>query len=96
MPDKLIVHDPRGFPPQVTGKQLAPRLPGLDGKTVFLIDCLFDNSDVCMEQLQHWFAAHLPTVRIKNIKPRESWVDDPEMRTAVVKEGDAAILGVGL
>jgi hypothetical protein len=38
----------------------------------------------------------MPTVRIKNIKPRESWVDDPEMRTAVVKEGDAAILGVGL
>jgi hypothetical protein len=80
----------------VTGKRLAPRLPGLDGKVVFLIDCLFDNSDVFMQQLERWFAEHLPTVNIKNIKPRESWVDDPEMRTAVVKEGDAAILGVGL
>lgn len=96
MSDKLTVHDPRGFPPTVTGKQLAPRLQSLEGKVVFLVDCLFDNSDVFMEQLQRWFAEHLPTVRIRNIKPRESWVDDPEMRHAVVSEGDAAILGVGL
>ena len=96
MSTKLTVHDPRGYPPQVTGKQLAPRLLGLEGKVVFLIDCLFDNSDVFMDQLQQWFATHLPTVRIKNVRPRESWVDDPEMRHAVVQEGDAAILGVGL
>jgi len=94
--DKLTVHDPRGYPPSVTGKQLAPRLQSLDGKILFLVDCLFDNSDVFMDQLQRWFAEHLPTVRIKSIKPRESWVDDPEMRDAVVREGDAAILGVGL
>ena len=96
MSNKVTVHDPRGYPPKVSGKRLAPRLQSLDGKTVFLVDCLFDNSDLFMDQLQHWFAEHLPAVRIKNIKPRESWVDDPEMRTAVVKEGDAAILGVGL
>ena len=96
MAEKLVVHDPRGYPPKVTGKRLAPRLETLDGKVVYLIDCLFDNSDVFMDQLQSWFAERLPTVRIKNIKPRESWVDDPEMRKAVVKEGDAAILGVGL
>jgi hypothetical protein len=94
--DKVVVHDPRGYPPKVSGKQLAPRLLSLDDKVVFLIDCLFDNSDVFMQQLQQWFAERMPTVRIKNIRPRESWVDDPEMRTAVVKEGDAAILGVGL
>ena len=96
MSDKVVVHDPRGYPPKVSSKQLAPRLLSLDDKVVFLIDCLFDNSDVFMEQLQQWFAERMPKVRIKNIRPRESWVDDPEMRTAVVKEGDAAILGVGL
>lgn len=96
MTEKLVVHDPRGYPPKVTGKQLAPRLQSLEDKVVFLVDCLFDNSDVFMDQLQRWFAEHLPTVRIKTIKPRESWVDDPDMRDAVVREGDAAILGVGL
>lgn len=96
MAEKLTVLDPRGYPPKVTGKRLAPRLQSLEGKTIFLVDCLFDNSDVFMDQLQQWFAQRLPTVRIKNIKPADSWTDDPELRTAVVKEGDAAILGVGL
>jgi hypothetical protein len=30
----LTVHDPRGYPPKVTGKRLAPRLQSLDGKVV--------------------------------------------------------------
>jgi len=96
MSQKLSVHDPRGYPPKVTGKRLASRLGSLDGKVVFLVDCLFDNSELFMDQLQRWFAEHLPTVRIKNIKPRESWVDDPDMRARIEQEGDAAILGVGL
>ena len=96
MSAQLTVHDPRGYPPKVTGKQLAPRLQRLDGKVVFLVDCLFDNSDLFMDQLQHWFAEHLPTVRIRTIRPRDSWEDDPELRRTVVREGDAAILGVGL
>jgi len=96
MTNKLIVHDPRGYPPKVTGKQLAPRLETLGGKVVYLVDCLFDNSDVFMGQLKRWFGAKLPAVEIRSIKPKESWTDDPDMRDAVVKEGDAAILGVGL
>ena len=51
MADKLTVHDPRGYPPKVTGKPLAPRLQALDGKKVYLVDCLFDNSEVFMGQL---------------------------------------------
>ena len=96
MTEKLIVHDPRGFAPKVTGKQLAPRLDALEGKTLYLVDCLFDNSEVFMAQLEDWFSEHLPKVRLKNIRPRESWVDDPDMRAAVVADGDAALLGVGL
>ena len=95
MAEKLLVHDPRGYPPKVTGRRLAPRLESLDGKLVFLVDCLFDNSAVFMDQLQRWFAENLPAVQTRIIKPRESWVDDPEMR-ATVETGDAAILGVGL
>jgi hypothetical protein len=96
MSQPLTVHDPRGFAPKVTGKRLAARPKSLDGKTLYLVDCLFDNSDVFMGQLTDWFAKNLPLVNIKNIKPRESWVDDPEMRAIVVAEGNAAILGVGL
>ena len=96
MAEKLTVHDPRGYPPKVAGKPLATRLQGLDGKNVYLVDCLFDNSDAFMEQLHGWFSEHLPAVSTPIIRPRESWVDDPDMRTRVAQDGDAAILGVGL
>ncbi len=96
MPDKITVHDPRGYPPKVVGKRLAARLQGLDGKVIYLVDCLFDNSDVFMEQLREWFALHLPAVVLRTIKPRESWVDDPDMRNEIAANGDGAILGVGL
>ena len=96
MAEKITVHDPRGYPPKVVGKRLANRPIGLDGKVVYLVDCLFDNSDAFMEQLRLWFAEHLPAVVTRVIKPRESWVDDPDMRAKIAAEGNAAIIGVGL
>ncbi len=96
MAERLTVHDPRGYPPKVVGKRLAPRLQSLEGKTVYLVDCLFDNSDVFMGQLQDWFKQQLPSVKTPVIKPRESWVDDAGMRAKIASEGDAAVLGVGL
>jgi hypothetical protein len=92
----VTVHDPRGYPPKVTGKRLALRPESLDGKRVYLVDCLFDNSEAFMEQMRDWFATHLPAVETRMIKPRQSWVDDAEMRTKIAAEGNAAILGVGL
>jgi len=96
MAELLKVLDPRGYPPKVAGKRLAPRLESLDNKLVYLVDCLFDNSEAFMLQLQDWFGSHLPKVETRIIKPRQSWVDDAEMRTKIAAEGDAAILGVGL
>jgi hypothetical protein len=94
--DKIAVLHPMGYPPTVTHKPLAPRLETLDGKTVYLVDCLFDNSAVFMDQLQQWFGEHLPAVDTRIIKPKETWADDPEMRAAIAADGDAAILGIGL
>ena len=95
MAEKLTVHDPRGYPPQVTGKPLAPRLESLEGQTLYLVDCLFDNSEAFVDQLHAWFSEHMPGVDIKRIQPRESWVDDPDMCAAIQQDGDAAVLGGG-
>lgn len=96
MSQKLVVYDPRGYPPKVTGKRIADRLLGLEGRVVYLVDCLFDNSEVFIDQLKQWFAEHMPSVQTRTIKPKESWVDDPDMRAQIEADGDAAILGVGL
>ena len=96
MVQRVVVHDPRGYPPKVVGKRLASRPPTIEGKTVYLVDCLFDNSDVFTEQLRQWFAEHLPAVNIRTIQPSKTWSDDEEMRARMASDADAAILGVGL
>ena len=92
----ITVHDPRGYAPRVVGKRLAPRLSALDGKTIYLVDCLFDNTDVFIEQLRRWFAEHLPAVNTRIARPSKTWSDDEEMRKAIAADGDGAILAVGL
>jgi hypothetical protein len=96
MTDRLVVHDPRGYPPKVVGKRLANRLPSVEGKTIYLVDCLFDNSAVFIEQLRQWFVEHLPSVNVRTIQPKKTWSDDEEMRAKIRVDGDAAILAVGL
>src|SRR5437879_4836639 len=59
--NRLTVHNPMGYPPRVTGKALAPRVDTLNGKTVYVVDCRFDDSDVMLKQVQAWFADNLPS-----------------------------------
>jgi hypothetical protein len=96
MADRITVLDPTGFPPAVTRKPLAPRLPTLDGKTVYLVDCRFDDSDVFLKQMQAWLAEHLPAVRTV-FKPISSVYlhDDPATWEEIRAKGHAAVVGVG-
>jgi len=96
MSAKITVLDPTGFAPKVTRKALAPRLDGLDGKTVYLVDCRFDDSDVFLTQMQAWFAEHMPRVRTV-FKPISSVYlkDDPTTWEEIKAKGHAAIVGVG-
>ena len=96
MTGKMTVLNPQGFAPVVTRKELAPRLDTLAGKTVYLVDCRFDDSDVFLEQLRQWFAEHMPAVR--TVIKRLSSVylrDDPTTWEEIKAQGHAAILGVG-
>jgi hypothetical protein len=96
MSEKITVLNPEGFPPKVTRKALAARLTTLEGKTVYLVDCRFDDSDVFLKQMQAWFAEHMPGVRTV-FKPISSvyLVDDPATWEEIKAKGDAAIVGVG-
>ncbi|HXA97790.1 MAG TPA: hypothetical protein VN323_19675 [Candidatus Dormibacteraeota bacterium] len=94
--DKLSVLNPVGFAPRITRKELAPRLDTLPGKTVYLVDCRFDDSDVFLKQMQAWFAEHLPAVKTV-FKPISSVYlnDDPATWEEIRARGHAAIVGVG-
>ena len=94
--EKITVLNPMGFAPLVTRKALAPRLDTLDGKTVYLVDCRFDDSDVFLKQMQAWFGEHMPGVRTV-FKPISSVYlkDDPTTWEEIKARGHAAIVGVG-
>jgi hypothetical protein len=93
---KVQVLDPTGYPPQISAKALAPRLHTLNGRTVYLVDCRFDDSGVFLEQMRAWFAEHMPAVTTV-LKPISSvyLVDDPTTWEEIKARGHAAILGVG-
>lgn len=93
---KITVLDPTGYPPKISAKPLAPRLDTLDGRTVYLVDCRFDDSGLFLEQMQAWLAERLPSVRTV-LKPISSvyLVDDPKTWEEIKARGHAAILGVG-
>jgi hypothetical protein len=94
--EKITALNPVGFAPKVTRKALAPRLDTLQDKTVYLVDCRFDDSDVFLKQMQAWFGAHMPGVRTV-FKPISSVYlhDDPTTWEEIKARGHAAILGVG-
>ena len=93
---KITALNPVGFAPKITRKALAPRLDTLDGKTVYLVDCRFDDSDVFLRQMQAWFAEHMPAVRTV-FKPISSvYLNyDPATWEEIKARAHAAILGVG-
>ncbi len=96
MAGTIAVLNPMGFAPKVTRGVLAPRLPTLEGKTVYLVDCRFDDSDVFRDQLRAWLAEHRPGV-IPLVKRISSVYlnDDPATWEEIRSKGHAAIVGVG-
>jgi len=75
---------------------LAPRLDTLNGKTVYLVDTGFGGSGKFLDQVQAWFAEHMPSVKtVRRRKTGNIFRDDTKDLWNEIKEnGQAAILGV--
>jgi hypothetical protein len=94
--EKITVLSPIGYPPKVTRKTAAPRLESIDGKTIYLVDCRFDDSIELLKQVQAWFAEHMPGVKTRIISLSATYQhDDPKTWEEIKAHGDAAIVGVG-
>ena len=70
--EKITVLNPVGYPPKVAKKSAAPRPESLDGKTIYLVDCRFDDSIELLKQVQAWFAEHMPNVKTPIVSDRKS------------------------
>jgi hypothetical protein len=85
-----------GYPPHITQKHLAPRPAGLRGKTVYLIDCRFDDGDILVEQMANWFGDNRPDVNIEVRRKSGVYTErDEALYTEIQQKGAAAIVAVG-
>lgn len=93
---KITVLNPMGYPPEITRKSAAPRPESLEGKTIYLVDCRFDDSIELLKAVQAWFAEHMTGVSTKIVSLSAYYGhDDPATWEEIKKNGDAAIVGVG-
>ncbi len=92
---KIGVLNPMGFPPKIKQLGMAPRLDTLDGKTVYLVDCRFDDGDRLLQQMQGWFEENMPNVT--TVFKQKSGVytqDDPELFREIKEKGHAMIMAI--
>ncbi len=75
---------------------MAPRPGSLASKIVYLFDCRFDDGDILMQQMQHWFAERMPEV--ETVLRRKSGVyteRDPALYEEIRDRGGMAVVAVG-
>ena len=88
--------EPSGTPPKVHEKSPAPRPSSLDGLTVYLVDCRFDDSAKLLKQIGVWFSENMPTVTVKQVALSGTYAtNDPALWEKIKADGAGAILGVG-
>ncbi len=90
--------------PGVTAKlatriPLAPRLDTLEGKTIYLVDTDWGGmgqNDGILQEMQAWFAEHMPSVKtIIKVKKGNFVTDDPALWKEIADhKGDGVVLGV--
>jgi hypothetical protein len=61
---KITVLSPLGTAPPVTVKPMAEPLSTLDGKTLYLVNTGFVNTERLMEEFKKWFQANYPKTTI--------------------------------
>jgi len=83
-------------PPTSSSFSPAKRLDTLENKTVYLVDTGFGGSYKFMQQLEKWFAKHMPSVKtIRKRKTGHVFMDDTaDLWEEIKAKGDAAVLGV--
>jgi len=94
--ERITVLNPMGFPPVISPLKMAERPENLAGKTVYLVDCRFDDGDTLIAQMADWFAEHMSDVNIEVRRKSGVYTErDPALYEEIQAKGDAAVVAVG-
>lgn len=94
--NKTTVLNPMGHPPKAEQLGMAPRPDSLEGRTVYLVDCRFDDGDILMRQMGEWFTEHRPGTKVEVRRKSNVYTQrDDALYEEIKQQGDAAVIGVG-
>jgi hypothetical protein len=95
--EKITVLSPKGQPPSIHLKPMAPRLDTLDGKTVYLVNDGYLGTDILLGEMQAWFKANMP--QVNTVYKRKGGggftAEDPELWAEIKEKADAVVMGMG-
>ena len=94
---KIVAVSPKGTPPPIQLFSMAPRVPSLDGKTLYIVDATsFDGSETLLKKMQAWFAQNMPTVKTVFRKKAGVYAeDDPKLWAEIKANAYATIMAIG-
>lgn len=91
---QMMVLNPMGYPPRIAQVGMAPRPEEL--RTVYLVDCRFDDGDILIAQMANWFAEKMPQVKVEVRRKSGVYTErDPELYEEIREKGDGAVVAVG-
>jgi hypothetical protein len=91
---KITVLNPMGTPPPVTVKPMAETLSTLDGKTIYLVNTGFVNTERLMAEFKIWFQANYPKTTIVDQRTGMSNLT-PALKTELKEKADGVIFALG-
>jgi hypothetical protein len=94
--EKFKVLNPMGFPPKILQKSLAQRPETLVGKTVYLVDCRFDDGDILIEQMANWFTENRSDIQFEVRRKSGVYTErDEALYKEIQEKGGTAVVAVG-
>jgi hypothetical protein len=93
---KITVLNPVGQPPAITRVPMAPRLDGLDGKTIYIVDINFINTHQLFTEMQKLLSERYPKTNwVVRTKSGTYFDDDQQLWAEIKSKGNGMIMGVG-
>ena len=96
--EKITVLTPLGTPPPIKLRPMAPRPASLEGKTIYVLDQGYPNSDKLMMEVTAWFEENMPETKAvfrrmgRGGKPGSG---TPDLFTELKENADAVVIGTG-
>ena len=91
---KITVLSPLGTAPPVKVKPMAESLSTLDGKTIYLVNTGFVNTERLMEEFKKWLQANYPKTTFVDQRAGMSNLP-PALKTELKEKADGVIFALG-